>query len=250
MATGFTEPLVHSPIASQKDYWYRSGMGMVNSAEWVVFFDDFSQAEEATEDQVGWTSLIDTGATIVDGDEHGGVIDISSDAADEGVALYHNKCVKLAGKKFFMEARVKVEDADDGQIVIGLSDLSTTTNPEDLYTTQSDFLAFGTHVDADATPALIYDKNNGGPVTDTPTGATFDLSDGTWHTIAIWYNGAATADTSGALVAFVDGVEATRASTDAQIPDDLPLAPFIAAVLEDDATDIISIDYVRYAFER
>jgi len=248
MATNFLEPILHG--AKSNGYAYRTGMGMINSAEWIVFFDDFNQAEQATENQVGWTSLIDTGATIVDGDEHGGVIDISSDAADEGVALYQNLGIKLAGKKFFMEARVKVEDADDGQIVIGLTDLSSSTNPEDFYTTQSDFIAFGTHVDADATPALIYDKDNGGPVTDTPAGTTFDLSDATWHTIAIAYNGAATASSTGGFTAWVDGNLATTAATIAQIPDDLPLAPFIAAVLEDDATDIISIDYVRYAVER
>lgn len=250
MSTGFSEPILHSTRSQQASYPYRSGMGMIPSAEWVVFHDDFCQAEQATENQVGWTSIIDLGATIVDGNEHGGVIDITSDAIDEGAALYHNLCVNLSGKKFFMEARVKCEDADDNQIVIGLSDLTSTTNPEDLYTTQPDFIAFGTHVDADATPALIYDKNNGGPVTDTPTGTTFDLADNTWHRLAIWYNGATTADTSGVIECYVDGALAVRSSTDAQIPDDLPLAPFVAAVLEDDATDIISIDYVRYAFQR
>lgn len=249
MATGLREPIVHSPQGSQKPYAYRDNMGLINSAEWVVVFDDFLKSEEATEDLVGWTSIIDTGATIVDGDEHGGVIDISSDGVDEGAVLYGNLGVKLNGKRFFMEARVKVEDADDNIVAIGLSDLTSTTNPEDLWTTQPDFIAFGNITDGDATAKLFYDKNNGGPVTETPTLAAADLADATWHTIAIAFNGATTL-TDGSLKAYVDGIEVASADTEAQVPDDLPLAPFFGVRLEDEATDICSIDYVRVVVER
>jgi hypothetical protein len=223
---------------------------MMSSAEWIHFHDDFLRAEQATENLVGWTALIDIGATIVDGNEHGGVLDITSDAVDEGVALYQNLGIQLSGKKFFMEARVKLEDADDNQVIIGLADLTATTNPEDLWTTTPDFISFGNTVDGDATPVLKYDKDNGGPVTNTPTGTTFDFTDGVYHTIGLWYNGSSSASTTGALVAYFDGVEATRAGTLAQIPDDLPLAPFFGFMLEDDATDVMSIDYFRYAIER
>jgi hypothetical protein len=224
-------------------------MGMINSAEWIVLFDDFLHAEQATEDPLLWTPLIDTGATIVDGNEHGGVRDVTSDAVDEGVACYGSLGIKLNGKRFFMEARVKLEDADDNQAIIGLSDLTTTTNPEDLWTTQPDFISFGNTVDGDATPVLKYDKNNGGPVTETPTGTSFDLTDGNWHVLAIAFNGAGTL-TDGSLKAYVDGVEAASALTEAQVPDDLPLAPFWGLMLEDDATDVMSIDYIRVVVER
>ena len=250
MATGFTEPLITSPRSTQQSFYYRSGMGMINNAEWIVFMEDFMQAEQATETISGFTSIIDAGATMVDGDEIGGVIDLTSDAADEGIALHQNLGIQLSGRKFFMEARVKITDADDGQIIIGLADLTAVTNPEDLWTTTPDFISFGNTVDGDATPVLKYDKNNGGPVTETPSGTTFDFTDNAFHTIAIWYNGATTASSTGALIAFFDGVEATRAATLGQIPDDLPLAPFIGALLEDDATDIFTIDYFRYAIER
>jgi hypothetical protein len=250
MSTGFKEPLVHSTTSNQAPYPYRSGMGMVNSAEWIVFFDDFTGVTSSNA-PTGWTAIIDTGATAVDGAEHGGVIDISSDGADEGVGLYLPKSIQLGGKKFFMEARVKVEDADDNIVAFGLSDLVATTDPEDLYdTSNADGISFGTTTDGDATPKLVYDKNNGGPVTNTPTGTGFDLSDATWHTLGIFYNGATTADDTGFLGAYVDGNLATSAGTDAQIPDDVPLAPFVAALVEDDATDIISIDFVRFAIQR
>lgn len=245
---GLRESVVHAPISNQKPYAYRSGMGMINSAEWVVFFDDFMAWEEATEDPVGWNPIIDTGATIVDGNEHGGVIDVTSDAVDEGIALHLPLSVKLNGKKFFMEARVKIEDADDGQAIIGLADLTATTNPEDLWTTTPDFISFGNTVDGDATAVLKYDKNNGGPVTETPTSGA-DFEDDTWHVIAIAYNGASTL-TDGSLKAYFDGIEVASADTEAQVPDDLPLAPFLGLMLEDDATDVLSCDYVRVVYER
>mgnify|MGYP003118015378 FL=1 len=248
MSAGFKESITHAPVSSQKPYAYRSKMGMFNSAEWIVVFDDFLQAEQATENQVGWTPIIDSGATIVDGNEHGGVIDISSDGTDEGAVMYGNLGIKLNGKRFFMEARVKVEDSDDNIVAIGLSDLTSTTNPEDLWTTQSDFIAFGSVTDGDATPKLVHDKDNGGPVTVTPE-SDFDLNDGEWHVIAIAFNGASTL-TDGSLKAYVDGVEAASATTEAQVPDDLPLAPFFGARLEDDASDIVSFDYVRIVAER
>lgn len=249
MATGFTEPLVHSPPKTGGDYEYRAGMGLMNSAEWVVLFDDFLQAEQATENLLGWTTITDAGATAVDGNEHGGVIDVTSDGVDEGMSFYANLGVQLNGKKFFMEARVKVEDADDNIVCIGLSDLTSTTNPEDLWTTQPDFIALGTVTDGDATPKLVYDKNNGGPVTQAATGTTYDLQDDTWHVLAISFNGATTL-TDGSLKAYLDGKEIISATTEAQVPDDLPLAPFFGFRLEDDATDVMSIDYIRVVVER
>lgn len=249
MATGFTESILHGPRSKQSGYAYRSGMGMISSAEWCVFFDDFTQVT-ASNAPTGWTAIIDTGATAVAGDDLGGTIDISSDGVDEGVGLYLPKSIKLAGKKFFMEVRVKVEDADDNIVAFGLSDLVATTDPEDLYdTSNADGIAFGTTVDGDATPVLVHDKNNGGPVTVTPTGTTFDLSDATWHTLAIAYNGATT-PTDGSLTAYVDGQLAASATTEAQVPEDVELAPFVAALVEDDATDIITIDYVRFSIQR
>ncbi|MHC4708194.1 MAG: hypothetical protein ACYS8I_14035 [Planctomycetota bacterium] len=228
--------------ARQNQYSYRSHMGMVNSAEWVVLFDDFLQAEQATENLVGWTTILDVGATAVDGGDHGGTIDITSDTADEGMAFYGNLGIALAGKKFFMEARVKYTDADDGQWVIGLSDLTSVTNPEDLYTTQPDFIGFGTETDGSAVLNLIYDTNNGGPVTDASSAS---MEDDTWAVIAIEFN-----PDDGNIRGYKDGNLVVTSSTQASVPDDLPLAPYFAFVLEDITTDIGTIDYIRVVVER
>lgn len=223
-------------------YSYRNHTGMMNSAEWIVIFDDFLYAEQATENLVGWTAITDTGATAADGNEHGGVIDISSDGADEGIAFYGNLGAKFSGKKVYIEARVKSTDADDNQWVIGFSDLTSTTNPEDLYTTQPDFCALGTETDASAVINLIYDTNNGGPVTDASTAS---LEDATYAVLALEFN-----PDDGKLRGYKDGALIVTSGTQASVPDDLPLAPFFCFLLEDTTTDIGTIDWIRVVVER
>ena len=168
MASGFTEPLVHSPRSAQGSYAYRSGIGMIPSAEWSVFFDDFF-GPVATNVPAGWSAaVIDTGATIVTdttvGAGHGnGALLFDSDGATEGAAIYMPKSVQLtSGKKFMMEARFKTEIADDSDVQIGLSSLTATTNPEDLWTTTAtDVVSFGV-LDGDASVGMLSDKSNSG----------------------------------------------------------------------------------------
>lgn len=244
----FTESLVH---AKTTDYPYRKGLGMLPSMEYVTFFDDFL-GTAASNVPLGWSAaIIDTGATatILATATDNGVLRITSDAASEGAAIYLPFRVQLASTPFFMEVRLRVDDADDIAVQFGLTDLTATTNPEDLYTTASaDFIAFGT-LDGDATPKLVYDKDNGGPVTVTPPGTSFDLADNTWAVLAIAYDGAATPN-DGSLRAYVNGKLAATATTEAQVPEDLVLAPFIAMVGGNGSIGIGDFDYVRLAFKR
>ena len=134
-AAGFNESIV---LARDKNYPYQTGMGMFNSREWVTFFDDFISGEAANElNYNGWLSTGDTGYTVANGDAHGGEIVISSDGTSEGQSFYLPKCIKLTGKKFFMEVRVKTTDADDTDVQFGLSDLSATSTPEDMWDTSN-----------------------------------------------------------------------------------------------------------------
>lgn len=248
--TGFREPLVHN--TSRTSYHYRNGFGMIPSAEYVVFHDDFVN-DVSSNLPTGWDAvIIDTGATItqLDTDDFpGGVLDITSDGTSEGAAIYLPKVVQLDGKKFFMEVRVYTEDADDTDIQFGLSALTATTNPEDLYTTTAtDLIAFGV-LDGDATPTMLCDKNNSGSTAETADGTDFDLSDATWHTLAISVDGNAT-DGSMSVRGYVDGNLALTWSTETTIPDDLVLAPFVAARTGGDATHNVYVDYVRFVSER
>lgn len=247
MSTGFKGPLVYGP---DNAYAYRKGMGMVNSNEWIVFFDDFT-GDVASNVPAGWDNgVIDTGCTVTNADLAGGVLLFDSDADNEGAAVWLNKSVALNGKKFFMECRVKMEDVSAMTFQMGLSDLTAITNPEDIWTTTTtDYIAFG-NLDA-ATVSLTYDKNNGGTVTETNTNTTAaTLADDTYAILAISYDGASTLQ-DGSLKAWVNGTQVASALTEAQVPDDLPLAPFIGMLAGHATTaDVAHVDYVRFALER
>jgi hypothetical protein len=246
-AAGFVESFTH---ARTENHPYRAGMGMFSSAEWISFFDDFT-GDVATNVPAGWdAAIIDTGCTVTNADLAGGVALFDSDADDEGAAIYLPKSVQLNGKKFFMECRATVEDASAMTFPIGLSTLTAVTTPEDIWpTTAADYIALGTLDSAEV--VLTYDKNNGGTVTETNTDSTAaTISDDTYFTLGLSFNGASTLG-DGSLKAYVNGNQVASALTEAQVPDDLPLAPFIGMLAGHATTaDVAHVDYFRFALER
>lgn len=243
MATGtsFRGPLKHGPQGVGTHYGYRNGLGMMNSAEYIVFHDDF-QGPVATNVPHGWqAAIIDTGCTITNANLIGGVLVFDSDADDEGAAFYGHKWVTLtADKRFFMETRVKMEDVSAMTFMFGCAALTATTNPEDLWTTtEATGFAFG-NLDA-ATFSLNYDLSNAGTVTDT---STETLTDDTWATLGVGYDG-------GNMFAYHNGKQIIAASTPAQIPVGVVMAPFVGMLAGHATTaDITHVDYVRIAMER
>jgi len=246
-AFSVAESIVHGKDLT---FPYRRGMGMFPSKEWVSFFDDFT-GPVATNVPAGWSAaIIDVGCTATNAGLIGGQLLLDSDADNEGVAVYLPKCVHLNGKKFFMEVRVKIEDVSAMTFQFGLSDLTATTNPEDIWTTTTtDYISFGL-LDT-AVCQLTYDKNNGGTVTETNTNTTAaTLSDNTWHTLALSFNGASTLG-DGCVRAYVDGTQVASSLTEAQVPDDLALAPFIGMLAGHATTaDVVHVDYFRFAVQR
>lgn len=231
---------------------YRHGMGMIPSAEWVVFMEDF-HGLIASNAPAGWSAIIDTGATLTTFTStatNGGVVQITSDAASEGVVIYRPRTVVLSGKKFFMEARFRTSSATDSTVKFGLSDLTATTNPEDLWTTTAaSFIAVGID-DGAATPTLVYDDNNTGPVTQTSTSTTAIVVANTWHTVGFSYNGStATGGGVGALNVYFDGNKILTSNT-AQLPISRVLSPYIGHLAGDGAIRTCDLDYVRYAVQR
>jgi len=247
MSLSATGPFRQGPIATGRAYPYRSNMGMMNSAEFVVFHDDFVKAI-ATNVPSGWTAaVIDTGATLVASTTAGslgatGGALIASDGASEGVAIYLPKAVQLtAGKKFVIEARVQTSIAAETDVQIGLTDLTATTNPEDLWTkTAANVAAFGT-LAGSATTKMLADKSNSGTSAQTGTRA---LSNTTWHTLALTYDGYN-------LRGYVDGKESlTWASAASTIPTGVALAPFLGARTGATAGNVTTFDYFRVLIER
>jgi len=247
MSFSATGPYRSGPVATGRSYPYRSLMGMINTAEWTVFMDDFMQ-DVATNVPTGWdAAIIDTGATLTTGSSgstwRNGVALIASDGASEGVAIYLPKGIKItSGKKFVMEVRVQTTLAAETDVQFGLSDLTATTNPEDLWTTTSaNLIAFGTLAGSAATK-MLSDKSNSG--TSAQTGSR-SLSDATWHTLAIYWDGSQ-------LRGYVDGKESLTWSSavSTTVPVDTAMAAFVGSRTGATAANTTVIDYVRIAIER
>jgi hypothetical protein len=243
--TSFSGPLKHSPKLETTGYAYRSGTGMMSSAEFLVLHDDFN-IRIASNVPLGYdAAIIDTGATIVMDTTAGsatGVLLFDSDGADEGAAFYGPKAYQLtSGKKFWMEARVKPEVADDCDFQFGLCALTATTNPEDLWTTtQTDLITFGV-LDGSATVKMLADKSNSGSTVET---GTISLTSDTWATLAIYYDGVR-------LHGYVNGQRAiTWAQAAATIPTGVGLSIFAGYRNGSSANNEGRIDYVRLVVER
>lgn len=248
-AFGVNESIVFAPEVSGKKYAYRTGLGMVPSAEWSVWFDDFF-GPVTTNIPFGWSNVvIDTGATVVPdttvGAGHGnGALLFDSDGALEGAAFYGVKSIQLtSGKKFFMEMRFKTEIANDTDVQFGLTDLTAVVNPEDLWTTTAaNLIAFGV-LDGSAVTTMLSDKANSGATAET---GTVSLTDGNWHTLAIGYDGGTQ------LTGYVDGEKSvTWAQTFATtVPSGVILAPFVGFRNGSAATNEGQVDYIRWAIQR
>lgn len=257
MPSGHGGSLVHSPVSAQAPYAYRSGTGMVQSAEWNVFFDDFHTFVVATAITNGpvantpwlWNSaIIDTGSTVTVNTTAAiganGVLTLADATASEGAAVYGTKSLQLtAGKRFWMEMRVQTDDVSDNTIQFGLSSLTAVTNPEDLWTTAADTYAAVGITDGSAFITLGADKANAGPTVDTST--TQAMTANAWHTLALAYDGVN-------MRAYLNGQLAVGPySPTSKIPTGVAVAPFFGHINGDGAGGaVVAVDYVRWVSER
>lgn len=189
---------------------------------------------------LGWSAVIDTGATCVNNHSVDGGLTLESDGTSEGVTIYRPRSIQLDNKYFEMEISFQVDAADDQDFYFGLTD-STLSAPVTAWTTvSSDFLAVGVS-DGDSTPQLAYDKDNSGPATDDFSGAVGELVSGTdtiWKLIF---------DRSTSKVhAYQNGELAATASAPALIPDDLPLSPFFGFRTGGVDSNTATVNWFRY----
>jgi hypothetical protein len=252
---GISESVVFGPVSNQAAYQYRAGCGMVPSAEWSVFMDDFlmtwipttsiTNGAVANTPSPWQAAIIDSGATVSINTTAAlganGVLTFVDATASEGAAIYGQKTLQLtAGKKFFMECRLRTGDVTDNALQFGLSALTAVTNPEDIWTTAAaDVVAFGL-LDGSAYPQLLADTGDAGTAVVTQT--TKLLTVDTWHTLAIGYNGSV-------LKGYVDGKEVL--STTTTIPTGVALAPFIGHINGNSGGAAVTIvDYIRWSSQR
>jgi hypothetical protein len=257
MASGTKGPIVHSNSSSQEGYSYRNGMGMLPCAEFDVFHDDFHSFVVATAITNGpvantpWNwqgAVIDAGATVVVNTTaalgRNGVLTFADANLSEGAAIYTTKSFQLTvGKKCFIETRVRTDDVTDNAIQFGFSDLTATTNPEDLWTTTAANLATFGLGDGDSNPKMLVDASNSGTSQQVQTLKSM-LPD-TWHTLALYFDGSQ-------LHGYLDGDRVmTWASAASTIPTGVALAAFIGHINGNGAGgNLVLVDYVRVVSER
>lgn len=262
MSTSIKGPLVHGTRSTNEGYVYRTGMGMMPSAEFVVFHDDFifplgqamdrdANATFEWEPNVprNWdAAIIDSGATVTTYTTAtvgaNGVLQVSDATASEGAAVYGAKSIQLiSGKRMFIECRVRTDDVTDNAVQFGLTALNAVTNPEDLWTTAStDLVAFGI-LDGSAYPTMLSDASNGGTSAQAQTSKILTVN--TWHTLGIYYDGTK-------IHGFVDGdLALTWSSASTTIPTATALAPFFGHINGNGAGgNVVLFDYFRIVAER
>lgn len=183
-----------------------------------------------------WTvTETDAGATqaLTDGD--GGLLLITNTAADNDLVSLQKKGESFrfaSGKKLFFEARFKVSDATQSDVVIGLQ--ITDTTPLDV----TDGVFF-IKDDGSTSFALRVEKNN----TATATTSVATLADDTFITLGFYYDG------DSAIEYSVNGVvKGTSVTTN--LPDDEDLTVTMSLQNGEAVAKTMTVDYIFVAKER
>ena len=206
-------------------------LGQPAATNFHTYFEDFDYYTAGD-----WTvTETDAGATqaLTDGD--GGLLLITNTAADNDLVSLQKKGESFrfaTGKALFFEARFKVSDATQSDVVIGLQ--ITDTTPLDV----TDGVFF-IKADGAATVDFRVEKNN----TATTASAIATMANDTFIRLGFYYDG------SSAVQYFVNGTY-TGSSVTTNLPDDEDMTVTIAIQNGEAAAKTMTVDYVYVAKER
>lgn len=206
-------------------------LGQPAATNFHTYFEDFDYYTAGD-----WTvTETDAGATqaLTDGD--GGLLLITNTAADNDLVSLQKKGESFrfaTGKALFFEARFKVSDATQSDVVIGLQ--ITDTTPLDV----TDGVFF-IKADGAATVNFLVEKNN----TATTASAIATMADDTYIRLGFYYDG------SSAVQYFVNGTY-TGSSVTTNLPDDEDMTVTIAIQNGEAAAKTMTVDYIYVAKER
>lgn len=206
-------------------------LGQPAATVYHTYFEDFDYYTAAD-----WTvTETDAGATqaLTDGD--GGLLLITNTAADNDLVSLQKKGESFrfaTGKPLFFEARFKVSDATQSDIVIGLQ--ITDTTPLDV----TDGVFF-IKADGAATVDFLVEKNN----TATTASAIATMADDTFIRLGFYYDGVS------AVQYYVNGTY-TGTSVTTNLPDDEDMTVTIAIQNGEAVAKTMTVDYVYAAKER
>jgi hypothetical protein len=206
-------------------------LAMPAPTKFHTYYEDFDYYVAAnwtvTETQAGATQA------LTDGD--GGLLLITNTAADNDLVALQKvgESYRFAsGKELFFEARLKVSDATESDVVIGLQ--ITDATPLDV----SDGVFF-IKADGSTSVSLLVEKNG----TATTTSSVATLANDTFISLGFYYDGASS------IQYFVDGVvKGTSVTTN--LPDDEDMTVSIALQNGEAVAKTMTVDYVFVAKER
>ncbi len=183
-----------------------------------------------------WTvTETDASATQALADGDGGLLLITNTAADNDLVSLQKKGESFrfaSGKKLYFEARFKVSDATQSDVVIGLQ--ITDATPLDV----TDGVFF-IKADGSTSVSLLVEKNN----TATTTSSVATLANDTFISIGFEYDGGSV------IQYFVDGV-VIGTSVTTNLPDDEDLTPTVAIQNGEAVAKTMTVDYIFVAKER
>jgi hypothetical protein len=206
-------------------------LAMPAPTKFHTYYEDFDYYVAAnwtvTETQAGATQA------LTDGD--GGLLLITNTAADNDLVALQKvgESYRFAsGKELFFEARLKVSDATESDVVIGLQ--ITDATPLDV----SDGVFF-IKADGSTSVSLLVEKNG----TATTTSSVATLANDTFISLGFYYDGASS------IQYFVNGVvKGTSVTTN--LPDDEDMTVSIALQNGEAVAKTMTVDYVFVAKER
>lgn len=152
---------------------------------YVTFFDDFTQTViDATNE---WIVIADSGACVLDADAVNGVDKLLSAATtdDDGASIQRANTIFLvkSGVPLWFEASVKVSDADQCDMFVGLAE-NFITDPEAVWAAGCARVGFKLE-DGDAT--LICETDNNTATTQVTAGV--DMADATFKKLGFRVDG-------------------------------------------------------------
>jgi hypothetical protein len=206
-------------------------MGQNAPSNFHNYFEDFDYYTAGD-----WTvTETDAGATqaLTDGD--GGWLLITNTAADNDLVALQKKGESFrfaSGKKLWFEARFKVSDATQSDVVMGLQ--ITDATPLDV----TDGVFF-IKADGAATVDLLVEKNN----TATTTSSVATMADDTFITLGFFYDGVST------IYYFVNGALGGSSVT-TNLPDDEDMTISFAIQNGEAVAKTMTVDYINVAKER
>lgn len=234
MAASFTGPIKNKEKTGSRE-WF-SGMDISNNPDIVVYFNDFLTAQDYA--ATDWTiTTVEAGAgdatEALAADELNGALLITNDAADDdsdSLQLTQETFKIQSGKKLWFETKLKISDATQSDLLVGLNIRDTTP------LASSDGIVF---LKSDGSTAMSFKTYKDTTATTTSSVYTMTTS---YVTLGFYWDGVST------VKAFVN--RALVATHTTNICDDENLALTLHIQNGEAAAKTCTVDYFFVASER